>query len=249
MLGEVTAHRHERFVHNGGVRIRYLDNRPAAGRGAPVVFVPGITDFADDYREVLELTAPRRLLVVELRGRGGSDAPVSGYSVPEQASDLEAVLAAEGIGRFHLMTFSRGTTPALEMALADPGRVLTVSIGDYPAVEFALTPAFVDSMWSSRWRGRPMAERVRRHVLDGIQRESRGRELWDGLGALGVPVLVARSDGGGIVNDDHEATYRQRVPGVEVIRIPDAGHDLFRPDRLAYPKAVLDFISRRAPGT
>jgi hypothetical protein len=31
--------------------------------------------------------------------------------------------------------------------------------------------------------------------------------------------------------------------------LPGSGHDLFRPDRLAYPRAVLDFISRRSPGS
>lgn len=239
----------ERFAANGELRIRYLDNDPPEPAGLPIVFVPGITDFADDYVAALEHLRPRRLLVIELRGRGGSDAPPAGYSVSEQATDVEAVLAAEGIDRFHLMTFSRGTTPALEVAMRNRDRIVTLSIGDYLAAEIALPAAFVDSQWESRWRGRPIPERVERHVLDGIQQDSVGRELWDEVGALGVPVLVACGGGeGGILRDEQIERYRAHVPGVEVVTIPDAGHDLFRADRLAYPNAVVDFVARRAPG-
>jgi pimeloyl-ACP methyl ester carboxylesterase len=86
-------------------------------------------------------------------------------------------------------------------------------------------------------------------VLDGIQDDSEGRELWDDVGALGIPVLVARGSEGGILTDDHIERYRKAVPDVEVVMIPGAAHDLFRPDRTAYPRAVQEFIERRAPGT
>ena len=237
----------ERFVSNDGVRIRYLDSDPAEPQGLPVVFVPGITDFADEYQAVAELFDTRRLLVIEMRGRGGSDAPSTGYSVAEQASDVEAVIAANGLGRFHLMTFSRGTTPALEVALSRPNRAASIAIGDYLALEIALTPQFVESQWNSRWRGRPMPERVPLHVLEGIAGDSRGRDLWEGLASLDVPVLVARGGDGGMVTEEQAALYHDHIPGSEVVVIPGAGHDLFRPDRTAYPRAVLDFISRRVP--
>jgi len=239
---------YERFASNVDVRIRYLDNQPIAKVGEPVVFVPGITDFADEYEAVFDLLGNRRLLVVELRGRGGSDVPATGYSVQELAGDVEAVLEAERLQRFHLMTFSRGTTPAIEVAIAAPSRVLTLSIGDYLPAEIGLNPAFVDSQWASRFRGRPMPERVERHVLEQIQVTSRTRELWDEVAALGIPLLVARGSKGGIVGDEQIAIYRHHIPSVEVIVIPGAGHDLFRPDRTAYPRAVLELIARRAPG-
>jgi non-heme chloroperoxidase len=238
-----------RHVVNGDVRIRYLDNDPGRPEGLPLLFVPGITDFADEYLTLLDLCGPRRLLVVEMRGRGGSDAPATGYSVAEQASDIEAVLAAAGVDRFHLMTFSRGTTPGLEVALRQPPRAQTVSIGDYQAAELALPAHFVETLWASRWRGRPMPERVARHVLEQIQRASRPRELWADLAALGVPVLVGRGGDGGILTDEHVERYRAHLPDVEVVTVVGAGHDLFRPDRMVYPRAVLEFIRRRAPGT
>lgn len=248
LAGSVVPY-HERFVDNAGVKIRFLDNDPPAPLGLPVVFVPGITDFADDYAAALEDFGARRLLVVEMRGRGGSDAPSAGYSAADQAGDVEAVVQATGLERFHLMTFSRGTTPALEVALAHPQRVVTVSIGDYPAREIFLPPEFVDNLWATTWRGKPMASRVSRHVLQAIHADAVDRDLWSDLASLGVPVLVARGEQGGLVDDHIEDLYRRSVPGVEMVVIPGSEHDLFRPSRTMYPQAVREFIDRRAPGT
>jgi pimeloyl-ACP methyl ester carboxylesterase len=239
----------ERFVDNRGVKIRYLDNDPPEPSGFPVLFVPGIVDFADDYLEAFECFGDRRVLVVEMRGRGGSDAPAGGYSALEQATDVEAVLDGNAIGSFHLLTFSRGTTPGLGMAFRRRDRVLSVSIGDYLPVEIGLAGDFVDKMWATTWRGRPVSSRVPRHVLDGIQAASRAREFWDDLAGLAVPVLLARGSDRGVVDDERAERYRQSIPGIEVIMIPGAGHDLFRPSRTAYPEAVLEFISRRRPGS
>ena len=130
----------EKFTDNDGVKIRYLDNDPSHPVGLPILFATGIVDFADDYVETLEFFADRRVLVADLRGRGGSDAPPTGYSVLEQAGDLRSVLEVNGIGPFHLMTFSRGTTPGLELAFQLSDRVRTVSIGDYLPAEIALPP-------------------------------------------------------------------------------------------------------------
>jgi non-heme chloroperoxidase len=240
----------ERFVQNDGVRIRYLDSGSHSSTALlPVVFVPGITDSAEDYLDVFELFGARRLVVIELRGRGGSDSPEKGYAAADQVGDLESVIGAERLDRFHIMTFSRGTTGALDLALADRNRPVTLAIGDYRLAEIALPPSFVDQMWNSRWRGRPVPDRVARHVLDGIQGESQDRLLWDDVAALRIPVLTARGGAGGLVTDQIAETYRQSIPDVEIAVIPGSGHDLFRPDRLAYPRAVLDFISRRSPGT
>jgi non-heme chloroperoxidase len=239
----------ERWTTRTGSRLRYLDNAPDEPEGLPILFAPGLSDLADEYLDMLEHVGPRRLLAVEVRGRGRSDAPPSGYSVADQADDLEAVLDEEGIDRFHLMTFSRGTSWGLELALRAPERVASVAIGDYKAVEVGLPETFVDWQMGTTFRGRPMEQRIDRRVLQALVRDSVARELWDELTRLPGPLLVARPGGeGGILGDDAIERYRTARPDVEVVVIPDAPHDLFRPDRLAYPRAVLDFLRRRCPG-
>jgi pimeloyl-ACP methyl ester carboxylesterase len=213
----------------------------------PILFSPGLTDFADEYTALLEHFLPRRVLIVEVRGRGGSEAPATGYSVADHVGDLVAVVDEEGLDRFHVMTFSRGTSWALELALSDPGRVASFSIGDYRAVEVGMPDTFAEHMLSTTFRGKPLNERVQRHVLEELQRASRARELWDRLPELG-PLLVARGGAGSMVNDEVVAQYQAVRPDVEIATIPGAAHDLFRPDRTAYPSAVADFLARQTPG-
>lgn len=237
----------ERWASGSGVRIRYLDNSPGEPLGLPLLFVPGLSDFADDYLEVLEFFRPRRVLLVEVRGRGGSEAPSSGYSVGDHVRDLRAVLDQEQIARFHLMTFSRGTSWALALAFEDPDRIETLAIGDYKPIEKHLTGDFVESLMQTRFRGKPMADRLARHVLDHLAADSVERELWDRLKELTCPLLLAQAGSGeGIVTAEVVERYRSVRPDIEVVVVPEAPHDLFRPDRLFYPRAVADFIARRS---
>ncbi|HEX5586274.1 MAG TPA: alpha/beta hydrolase [Acidimicrobiia bacterium] len=237
----------ERFTTRSGVKIRYLDNAPEEPVGLPILFSPGVTDFADEYTALLEYFLPRRVVVVEVRGRGGSEAPPTGYAVADHVRDLDAVVAEESFERLHVMTFSRGTSWALDFALAEPARIATLSIGEYRAVEVGMPDTFAEHMFTTTFRGKPMSERVQRHVLEELARESRARDLWDRLPELG-PLLVARGGDGGMVDDAAVAQYEAVRPDVEVVTIPDAAHDLFRPDRTAYPAAIADFIARRTPG-
>jgi pimeloyl-ACP methyl ester carboxylesterase len=238
----------ERFTVRSGVRIRYLDNAPAhrsdSSSGVPILFSPGFTDFADDYVEVLEYFSPRRALVVEVRGRGQSESPPTGYTAADLAGVLRAVLAEEGIDRLHLMTFSRGTTWGLDVALADPGRVASVSIGDYPCREIALAEEAAEQVMTTRFRGLPMSARVGPHVPRELFRASRPRELYDEFAATGLPLLVATgTEAGCMATDEVIARYRTHMPNVELAVIDGAAHDLFRPDRLAYPRAVASFVA------
>ena len=249
----------EKITARSGVRIRYLDNasdnspggEPVGhDAGLPILFSPGFTDYADEYADVLAFFAPRRMLVVEVRGRGGSESPATGYSAAEHATDLEAVLHTEAIERFHLMTFSRGTTWGLDVALADPARVATVSIGDYWAREKHLGSDVAEAFLASRFRGKPMSQRVEPHVVREVLADSVDRDMFDELAATGLPVLVATgTEPGCLLNAATVQEWRDRVAGVEVVTIPGAAHDLFRPDRLAFPQAVHEFITRRTPGS
>jgi non-heme chloroperoxidase len=237
----------ERWTTSTGGKIRYLDSAPENPVGLPILFSPGFTDFADESLEVLRFFNPRRVLVVEVRGRGKSDAPLTGYQASDHADDLAAVLEQEGIDRFHLMTFSRGTTWGLELALRDPKRVATVSIGDYWAREHHLDRDYAPKFMSTRFRGKPMPERISEHVVAEVFGASIDRDLLGSLAASNIPVLVATgTEPGCMLHAENLDEFRNRIPGVEVITIAGASHDLFRPDRFAYPKAVLEHHQRFA---
>jgi non-heme chloroperoxidase len=235
----------ERWTTSTGGKIRYLDNAPENPVGLPILFSPGFTDFADESIEVLRFFSPRRVLVVEVRGRGKSDAPETGYQASDHADDLAAVLEQELIDRFHLMTFSRGTTWGLELALRNTSRIATVSIGDYWAREHHLDREYAPNFMSTRFRGKPMPERISAHVVAEVFGASIDRDLLDPLATSGVPLLVATgTEPGCMLTAENLDEFKLRIPSVELVSIPGASHDLFRPDRFAYPKAVLAFQER-----
>jgi hypothetical protein len=81
----------------------------------------------------------------------------------------------EPADRCHLMTFSRGTTWGLQLAVDHPAPVASIAIGDYLAAETALPDDFAQVQLATRFRGRPMEERISRHVLEQVAADSKDR--------------------------------------------------------------------------
>ena len=230
---------HSRFAANGDTRIHFLDSG-GPDRGAPIVFVPGITDVADDYTEIMPLLG-RRAVVVELRGHGRSDAPESGYDLAMLSADVGSVIDAVTDGPVHLMTFSRGTSYALTWALAHPDRVRSISIGDYLPEEIALPAEVTMGVLNGRWRGTPVPERVDRAAVIATFRAAVSRSFWEPLAQWGPPLLVVRSPRSPIIDDAAWARYRKLFPKASLHEFPDSPHDIFRPERGRYPSLVREF--------
>lgn len=232
-----------RFTNNGGVRIHYLDSSEGVDRGAPIVFVPGMTDVADDYAEVLPLFG-RRAVVMDLRGHGRSAAPPSGYELDILRTDVGAVVDAVTVGPVHLVTFSRGTTYAVAWAVENPRRVRSLSIGDYVPEERVLTEDISRRLLDGRWRGSPVLQRLDESAALKTFRAATGQMFWEALAPLQLPLLVVRSGESVLVDDEDWARYRRLFPRAQLIDFPDSPHDIFRPDRGRYPRLVRDHINQ-----
>jgi non-heme chloroperoxidase len=240
-------HEWARFTATTGVRIHYLDTGDGPGQPLdPIVFVPGVTCVADDYIDLLP-TFGRRILVVDLRGRGRSDTPDTGYSRDDHVADIEAVLDDAGVDRFHLMSFSRGTAYALPVALRQPDRVRTIAIGDYIGGELGIDGgAWPPKFMEGRWRGAPVLTRIREVALSGIARESVERRYYHELGELAKPMLVVRSGaalphGHLFIDEDEQAAYRRA--GAEIVTFEDSPHDLFRNEPTRFPSLVSALVA------
>jgi non-heme chloroperoxidase len=231
-----------RFAAHGDTRIHYLDSG-GDDRGAPIVFVPGMTDVADDYTEVLPLLG-RRAVVVELRGHGRSDAPDGGYDLGTLSGDVGTVVDAVTDGPVHLMTFSRGTTYGIGWAVAHPQRVLSISIGDYVPAEIVLPDPHMHRLLDGRWRGTPVRDRLDYDAAVKTFRAAQGRSFWEPLSELQLPMLVVRSPNSPLIDDTAWDRYRQLFPSAERHEFHDSPHDIFRPDRGRFPKLVRELTLR-----
>ncbi|OBI84687.1 alpha/beta fold hydrolase [Mycobacterium sp. E740] len=229
-----------RFTTNGEVRLHFVDTG-GDDSGAPIIFVPGFTDTADDYLEVLPLFG-RRTAVVELRGHGRSSAPENGYDSATLASDVGAVVDAVTDGPVHLVTFSRGTPYALIWALQHCPRVHSVSIGDYVPEEITLPDEVSTFLLDGRWRGTPVHERVNRDAGVEIFRAARRQSFWDRLARWQPPLLVVRSPNSPLIDDAVWDRYRRLFPAARLHVFADSPHDIFRPDRGRFPALVREHV-------
>ena len=94
-----------------------------AGTGEPVVLVHGWPQHWWMWRHLVALLAPHaRLVMIDLRGFGWSDAPPGAYDKQTLADDLLAVLDALGLDRVHLMGHDWGAWSGFLACLAAPER-------------------------------------------------------------------------------------------------------------------------------
>src|SRR5918996_1555585 len=110
----------------------------AGGGPDPIVCLHGITAQHRAFNAAARYLEPSLGLVgVDLRGRGDSDKPESGYSLEAHAADVVRVLDHLGLQRAVLAGHSMGGLVALKTALTFPERVraLVLLDGGWPRVE------------------------------------------------------------------------------------------------------------------
>ena len=118
------------YVDNDGVRIHYH----VEGEGPALVLQHGLTSSVLRWYEfgfVDALRADYRLLVIDARGHGDSDKPydADAYDRKLMASDVVAVLDAEGVDRAHYMGYSMGGSIGFGIAESFSDRVHSLIIG------------------------------------------------------------------------------------------------------------------------
>jgi pimeloyl-ACP methyl ester carboxylesterase len=233
------------YVEHDDVRLHVLDNGRLDAPLPPVLAIPGMGEYADEYAWLLDALGDRRVVVVDVRGRGRSDVPESGYTWEHHIGDLRAVVEDLALDRPIVVAFSRGSSYGLGYALTYAAEVRGLVVGDYFARHVGLPPEIADQQLQSRIRGTVIADRMSEHAVRQVVAESREVPLWDRLVELQCPVLVIR--GGrksALVGEELAAQWRASLPSVQMEVIADAGHDLWSRDIDAYLAVLLPFLER-----
>ena len=109
-----------RVAHNGSVAIAY----DVRGQGPPLVLIQGLGVGRWGWEPVADRLARRfRVITIDNRGIGASDAPRGSYSTRVMAEDVVAVLDDAGVRSAGVVGTSLGGMVAQELALAHPDRV------------------------------------------------------------------------------------------------------------------------------
>lgn len=153
---------HKRALVNG-VNLHYV----TAGKGPVVLcmhgwpqnhreFLPLIESFSDKYSFI----AP------DLRGYADSDKPYSGYDPKTIAEDMLALLAAERITKFHILSHDLGGPPSVALAYMAADRALSLATIKTPF--FGLNyPGYVDPRVAYWHLGMHMNMDITRFLIEG----------------------------------------------------------------------------------
>lgn len=130
------------WTSSDGLSLHYRDYAaPEGSARLPVLCLHGLTRNARDFGPLADhISATRRVIVPEMRGRGQSDySPNSDtYNPVTYVADVEKLLAEQGITRFVVIGTSMGGLMAMLMAQAAPGRMAAVVMNDIgPEVDAA----------------------------------------------------------------------------------------------------------------
>jgi pimeloyl-ACP methyl ester carboxylesterase len=111
-----------RFVAANGIRLHIAESGPADGE--PIVLLHGFPQHWYAWRHVMPLLASDyRVIAVDLRGFGWSDAPRGGYTGLGLADDVVALLDELGLGRVRLIGHDWGAWVGFVISLRTPERV------------------------------------------------------------------------------------------------------------------------------
>ncbi|MCW8889774.1 MAG: alpha/beta hydrolase [Sedimenticola sp.] len=122
----------ECFKKTNGLRLHYLDQQ---GAGPTLLLMPGLTANAHSFDGLVAkgLTQSVRLLAVDLRGRGLSDKPASGYTLADHALDILGLLDHLGLSQVILGGHSYGGLLSMYIAHRYPERVEKLVVIDAAA--------------------------------------------------------------------------------------------------------------------
>ncbi len=249
------------FVQSGSVRLHVAQH---GAEGPDLLVVPGITSPAAVWGFVAEpLARARRVHVLDLRGRGLSDVPDTGYALADYAADAAAAIEGLGLDRPAVLGHSLGARIAAELALARPGLIGALILADPPLTgpgrpRYPLPLSFyLDGIRQARdglsleearalepgWDDERVLDRARwlgtcdERAITETYHHFHDEDFLGRWERLDAPVLVhgGRSP---VVTADGVEELRLRNPTARVVAVPGAGHMIPWDDRDGFVDVV-----------
>jgi pimeloyl-ACP methyl ester carboxylesterase len=226
------------------------------------------------YRARPHFARRYRTILFDNRGVGRSDVPPGPYPVPLMASDALAVLDAAGAAQAHVLGLSLGGMIAQELALAAPDRVRSLVLGCTTCGGPELEPAAPDVLAALMARGSMSVDQgvevmvpyiydastprsridedlaVRRRTFPtaaGYYAQVQGVAAFstsDRVGSLAMPVLVIHGETDRLVPVGNGRVLARKIPGAELVILPNASHVFPTDQPEASLAAVVSFLER-----
>ncbi|MFE3452524.1 alpha/beta fold hydrolase [Nonomuraea sp. NPDC059194] len=249
------------IVHPSGAKIRWVE-LPGTGPGPARVYIHGLGACAAPYFAGVAthpLLAGRRSLLVDLLGFGISDHPADfGYTLEDHADTLADALGQAGVAGADVIGHSMGGAVAIVLAARHPEVVSRLVIVDGNLDPRPPTPGAPSGSGIAGYTEQEFLAYGRHEVRDRV-----GEHWWATM-RLAHPVGLYRSAASlarATVPTMREMLVRMSIPraylypdadpphdaeglreaGVDVVEIPDSGHNIMldNPDAFAATVARL----------
>ncbi|WP_185984631.1 alpha/beta fold hydrolase [Aureimonas mangrovi] len=252
-------------VRANGIR-QHLIHYP--GQGPAMLLVPGITSPAVTWGFIAERLAERfDVHVLDVRGRGLTQAGDLDYSLDAMAADAVAVAQAAGLGKPIVLGHSMGARIAIRAARGAPDAFAGLVLVDPPvsgpgrrqypsnwpwyedSILLAQKGCSAEDMkafcptWTEDQRAL-RAEWLHTCQLDAIDTAFRGfhtDDVHQDLPHLSLPMRLVVAGGAPVIGEEDVAEIRERAPAIEVRVVEGAGHMIPWDDLEGFLAAVLDF--------
>jgi pimeloyl-ACP methyl ester carboxylesterase len=218
-----------------GVSIHY----ELAGTGDALVLIGGLGVHAGEYRPLIDALAQHhRVLAADNRGAGLSDKPDVPYSYAMMAADTPAAMDHARVDAADIVGFSMGARIALELCLASPERVRTLTlIAGRPAGRSRRRVRLLTRFAAATERD--TGHGIRRQLDAGTGYDVRGR-----LTDIQVPTLVLHGRHDRIAPIAGGRELARLIPGAEFDAMPGGHLAVLRAQAVAYAQRIEAFISR-----
>jgi len=244
-----------------GLTMAYIELGDPAGD--PLLLLHGYTDSSRSWSLVAPYLGKYRLLIPDLRGHGGSDAPLCCYSASQVADDARLFLDSLGVRRAAVAGHSFGSMVAIALAADHPERASSVILigstamvpvkrGDWlyenamalkapldPSTQFmrdwhpANQPTSVEPDFAEAIRQEFMT--IPLHVWKGVMRELAYVPVGRHAADVKAPVLIISGGKDPLFPAEHHESLMKAFPLAEARVFPELGHNpnWERPDAVA----------------
>lgn len=247
---DVELYRHEVTVSDQPrVRLSAIDIRPEAARRT-LVFVHGFGGRATQWRKQLAFFSDEnRVIALDTRGHGRSDAPNTSYAMDEIQADLLAALDALHVTeRIVLIGHSFGGAIAAEFAARHPDRldklVLIATAG-----EFSIYPWARALLRLPATALNPIRRFVRRSlsappfVLKAFHNNNLAKwKGWELFGQIKTPTLIITGHRDRVFPNAVFGSVPKLVPGAQHVQVPVSAHMVMLERAEAVNRAIARFI-------
>lgn len=252
-------------VNANGIRHHLIRHK---GPGAEMLVLPGITSPAITWGFVAKRLAERfDVHVLDVRGRGLSQAGELDYSLDAMADDAVAVAAAAGLSRPIVLGHSMGARTAIRAARKSPEGFSGLILVDPPVSgpgrrEYpSAWPWYEDSIlmaekgcsaedmktYCPTWTEEQLALRAEwLHTcqLDAIDAAYKGfhtDDIHQDLPHLDLPMRLVVAGAAPVIQDDDVKEIRQLASDIGVRTVENAGHMIPWDNLDGFLEAVVDF--------